>query len=112
MQLGAVAKAALPAGFGAPEWPAGSPAWLAANWVAPLAPSRVRPVLLPEELEAERRLCERARGGDRTALGQLLERHGPRLYRSVLLPRLGNMTLAEEALSHTYLRVVERIAQF
>jgi RNA polymerase sigma factor (sigma-70 family) len=69
-------------------------------------------VLLPEELETERRLCERARDGDRAALGSLLERHGPRLYRAVLLPRLGNPALAEEALSLTYLRVVERIGQF
>jgi RNA polymerase sigma factor (sigma-70 family) len=69
-------------------------------------------VLLPEELEAERGLCERARRGDRTALGQLLERHGPRLYRAVLLPRLGSPALAEEALSLTYLRVVERIERF
>jgi RNA polymerase sigma factor (sigma-70 family) len=69
-------------------------------------------VLQPAELETERGLCERARGGDRSALGRLLEAHGPRLYRAVLLPRLGNPALAEEALSLTYLRVVERIAQF
>jgi RNA polymerase sigma factor (sigma-70 family) len=72
----------------------------------------VRGVLMPEELEAERRLCDLACGGDRAALGKLLERHGPRLYRAVLLPRLGNRALAEEALSLTYLRVVERIARF
>src|SRR5688500_12757480 len=36
------------------------------------------------ELEAERQLCERARGGDRAALGQLLRSHGPRLFRAVL----------------------------
>ena len=69
-------------------------------------------MLLPEELEAERGLCERARAGDRSALGKILEAHGPRLYRAVLLPRLGSRALAEEALSLTYLRVVERIAQF
>jgi RNA polymerase sigma factor (sigma-70 family) len=74
--------------------------------------SRVRRVLTPGELEAEERLCERARAGDRTALGALLEQHGPRLYRAVLLPRLGNRALAEEALSLTYLRVVERIGSF
>jgi RNA polymerase sigma factor (sigma-70 family) len=69
-------------------------------------------VLDAAELEVERGLCERARGGDRAALGRLLETHGPRLYRSVLLPRLGSPALAEEALSLTYLRVVERIATF
>src|ERR1051325_10574448 len=52
-------------------------------------------------LEAERRLCDRARGGDRAALGQLLRDHGPRLFRAVLLPRLGSRAAAEEALSVT-----------
>ena len=65
-----------------------------------------------EELEAERRLCERAQAGDREALGQILRNHGPRLYRSVLLPRLGNTAAAEEALSVTYMKVVERFEQF
>jgi RNA polymerase sigma-70 factor (ECF subfamily) len=69
-------------------------------------------VALPEELDAERRLCERARTGDKRALGALLTEHGPRLYRSVLLPRLGSAAAAEEALSLTYLKVVERFAQF
>jgi RNA polymerase sigma-70 factor (ECF subfamily) len=64
------------------------------------------------ELEAERQLCERARSGDRDALGQLLRSHGPRLFRAVLLPRLGSRAAAEEALSVTYLKVVERFDQF
>jgi RNA polymerase sigma factor (sigma-70 family) len=64
------------------------------------------------ELADERRLCERAHGGDRSALGQLLRLHGPRLYRAVLLPRLGSKAAAEEALSVTYLKVVERFEQF
>lgn len=112
MQLGAAADPAVPWGLGAPAWPGRAFGGLARDWGGPGAPSRVRPVLPPEELEAERRLCERACGGDRTALGAILERHGPRLYRAVLLPRLGSPALAEEALSLTYLRVVERIAQF
>jgi RNA polymerase sigma-70 factor (ECF subfamily) len=64
------------------------------------------------DLEAERLLCERARAGDRAALGQLLRRYGPILYRSVLLPKLGSEAAAQEALSETYARVVERFAQF
>jgi RNA polymerase sigma factor (sigma-70 family) len=64
------------------------------------------------ELAEERRLCERAHGGDRAALGALLRAHGPRLYRAVLLPRLGSRAAAEEALSVTYLKVVERFDQF
>ncbi len=73
--------------------------------------ARVAAVPTPE-LEEERLLCERACGGDREALGALLRRHGPRLYRSALLPRLGSAAAAEEALSSVYLRVVEKIAQF
>ena len=64
------------------------------------------------ELEAERELCARAKSGDRNALGAILGKHGPRLYQSVLLPRLGQRAAAEEALSLTYLKVVERFAQF
>jgi RNA polymerase sigma factor (sigma-70 family) len=63
-------------------------------------------------LGEERRLCERAHGGDRAALGALLRAHGPRLFRAVLLPRLGSRAAAEEALSVTYLKVVERFDQF
>jgi RNA polymerase sigma factor (sigma-70 family) len=64
------------------------------------------------ELAAERSLCARAHAGDRAALGQLLRQHGPRLFRAVLLPRLGSAAAAEEALSVTYLKVVERFDQF
>lgn len=72
----------------------------------------VRLVNTDPDLEAERHLCERAGTGDRAALGDLLRQHGPRLYRSVLLPRLGSSVLAEEALSITYMKVVERFQQF
>lgn len=77
-------------------------------------PNRPAPPGLPDsaELERERVLCERARAGDRAALGQLLRQHGPRLFRAVLLPRLGSRPAAEEALSVTYLKVVERFDQF
>jgi RNA polymerase sigma-70 factor (ECF subfamily) len=70
------------------------------------------PQLNGDELAAEQGLCARARQGDREALGQLLRKHGPRLYRSVLLPRLGSPAAAEEALSVTYVKVVERFEQF
>ena len=64
------------------------------------------------ELAAERALVERAQAGDRDALGAILRQHGPRLYRSLLLPRLGSTALAEEALSRTYVKVLERFDQF
>ena len=63
-------------------------------------------------LERERVLAARAQDGDREALAELLRLHGPRLYRSVLLPRLGSHVAAEDALSVTYMKVVERISQF
>lgn len=76
-------------------------------------PGMVAPVAVARtDLEAERELCERARSGDRTALGQILRRYGPVLYRSVLLPRLGRDALAQDALAETYARVVERFHQF
>jgi RNA polymerase sigma-70 factor (ECF subfamily) len=64
------------------------------------------------ELDAEWALVERAQAGERDALGAILRKHGPRLYRSVLLPRLGSADTAEEALSRTYVKVLERFDQF
>jgi RNA polymerase sigma factor (sigma-70 family) len=80
----------------------------------PFQPPRPPGGLLPtaEELAEERALCDRAHTGDRAALGALLRQHGPRLFRAVLLPRLGSRAAAEEALSVTYLKVVERFDQF
>jgi RNA polymerase sigma-70 factor (ECF subfamily) len=65
----------------------------------------------PSDLDRERELLGRAQRGDRAALGELLTRYGPVLYRSVLLPRLGDPVAAEQALADTYARVVERIGQ-
>lgn len=65
-----------------------------------------------DALSAEGRLVERAKAGDRTAIGELLSHHGPALYRSVLLPRLGSEAAAKDALSEVYARVVERFDRF
>lgn len=67
---------------------------------------------VPVPNEAERELCERARDGDRDALGRLLRTYGPVLYRSVLLPRLGSEAVAQDALAETFARVVERFPTF
>ncbi len=61
---------------------------------------------------ADHVLVDRAQGGDRVALGELLHKYGPGLYRSVLLPRLGTETAAKEALAETYAKVVANIAKF
>lgn len=61
---------------------------------------------------ADQALVTRAQAGDRAALGELLHKHGPGLYRSVLLPRLGSEAAAKEALSETYAKVVANISKF
>ena len=66
----------------------------------------------PFSAETEQALVVRAKQGDRAALGELLSCFGPTLFRSVLYPRLGDVTVAEQALGDTYARVVERIASF
>jgi RNA polymerase sigma-70 factor (ECF subfamily) len=75
-------------------------------------PAPLGALLDSAELVEERALCDRAQAGDKNALGQVLRRHGPRLYRAVLLPRLGSAAAAEEALSTTYLKVVQHFHQF
>jgi RNA polymerase sigma-70 factor (ECF subfamily) len=62
--------------------------------------------------EVERKLCEQAKAGDKGALATLLRKHGPILYRTVLLPRLGSEAAAQDALADTYMRVLERFDQF
>jgi len=66
----------------------------------------------PDALELERLVVQRAQGGDRAAMGQLLVSHGPALYRRVLLPRLGSDAAAKDALAETYAKAVARIDQF
>jgi RNA polymerase sigma-70 factor (ECF subfamily) len=60
----------------------------------------------------DRQLVARAQAGDRAALGELLHKYGPGLYRSVLLPRLGSEAAAKDALAETYAKVVANIGKF
>lgn len=76
-----------------------------ATILRPVAVQRMDPAV-------ERDLCDRAKAGDRAALGKLLRTYGPVLYRSVLLPRLGSEAIAQDALGETYARVVERFDQY
>jgi RNA polymerase sigma-70 factor (ECF subfamily) len=84
--------------------------------VAPAVPFILARVSGPADRDAqkerERRLVDRARSGDMTAMGELLAAHGPSLYRTVLLPRLGSQAAAEDALSEVYARVIKRFDQF
>jgi RNA polymerase sigma factor (sigma-70 family) len=70
---------------------------------------------VPEDatrLREEERLVERARAGDREALRPLLERYGPLLYSTVILPRLGNEAEAEDVLRDTLLAAVDHLSGF
>lgn len=72
----------------------------------------VTPSARQEQAWDEQRLVERAKGGDRTALGKLLTHFGPKLFRAVLLPRLGSEARARDALSATYEKVIERLDRY
>lgn len=62
--------------------------------------------------ETDHELVERAKAGDRVSLSKLLLRHGPPVYRSVLLPRLGSEAAAQDALSETYAKVLTKLHLF
>jgi RNA polymerase sigma-70 factor (ECF subfamily) len=84
--------------------------------VAPAVPFILARVSWPTDGDAqkehERRLVDRGRSGDMAAIGELLATHGPALYRTVLLPRLGSAAAAEDALGEVYARVLKRFDSF
>jgi RNA polymerase sigma factor (sigma-70 family) len=98
------------------SWPAfafASRAVAASPATAALRFGMVRRVAVARpDLDAERELVGRAHAGDKAALGQVLRKYGPTLYRAVLLPRLGSEAVAQDALAETYARVVERFHLF
>jgi len=61
---------------------------------------------------AELDLVTRIRAGDRAAWGDIYDAHAARLYRAVLLPRLGDPQAAEDALSETFRAAIERFEQY
>ncbi len=66
----------------------------------------------PAWLERERALLGRVRAGDRGALGELYDAFARPLYTRVLLPRLGDRALAEEALAVTFERVLTGVSAY
>lgn len=62
--------------------------------------------------EWERRVVERAKKGDRGAIGELYDGYASELYRKILMPRLGNPQAAEDALAETFRTAIERIDAF
>lgn len=67
---------------------------------------------LGDRLDRERDLLERVRGGEAAAFGELYDAYAARLYRAVLLPRLGDVQAAEDALAETFRTALERIEGF
>lgn len=64
------------------------------------------------ELEEEQRLVEEAQRGNLDAMRPLLERYAQPLYGTVILPRLGDASSAEEVLRDTLATAVEKIQRF
>jgi len=65
-----------------------------------------------ERLRWEKRCLRRAREGDRAAFAELYEAYADRLFRRVLMPRLGNRQAAEDALSETFRTLLEKMDDF
>jgi RNA polymerase sigma-70 factor (ECF subfamily) len=59
------------------------------------------------DLSWERACLRRVRGGDREAFAELYRAFAPRLYSRILMPKLGHAHAAEEALSETFLSLLE-----
>ena len=74
--------------------------------------ARLDAVMGNEKPWDEAQLIILAKQGDQRALGALLTHHGPRLYRAVLLPRLGDEARAKDALSTTYLRIIQKLDRY
>jgi RNA polymerase sigma-70 factor (ECF subfamily) len=64
------------------------------------------------ELLEEQRQVEAAQAGHLDAMRPLLERYSQPLYATVILPRLGDRTSAEEVLRDTLATAVEKIGRF
>ena len=63
------------------------------------------------DLAWERRCLERMRRGQSAAFGELYRVFAPKLYLEVLMPRLGNVQLAEDALADTFSSFLEHHAE-
>ncbi|MCB9598163.1 MAG: RNA polymerase sigma factor [Sandaracinaceae bacterium] len=63
-------------------------------------------------LSRERGLVAAARRGETAAVAELYRAFAARLYRTILMPRLGNAQAAEDALSETFRTALERLDGF
>lgn len=63
------------------------------------------------DLAWERRCLTRMQRGERAAFGELYRVLAPKLYREVLMPKLGHAQLAEDALADTFSSFLEHYGQ-
>tara|TARA_B110000037_G_C17086398_1_gene492119 strand:+ start:987 stop:1541 length:555 start_codon:yes stop_codon:yes gene_type:complete len=63
-------------------------------------------------LDQERILVARLKNGDRSALSDIYQHFGEKIYREAILPRLPVVELAEDVLATTFARAMEKIEQF
>ncbi|MBT8492423.1 MAG: RNA polymerase sigma factor [Deltaproteobacteria bacterium] len=67
---------------------------------------------LDPELENERQLVEEAKAGNPKAMRPIFERYADPLYGTIILPRLGDPTTAEDVLRDTFITAIEKIHKF
>ena len=65
-----------------------------------------------EQLEEEQRLVREAQRGHLDAMRPIFERYATPLYATVILPRVGDATTAEDVLRDTFVSAVEKIRSF
>ncbi len=65
-----------------------------------------------DRLAWEKKCVEAALRGDRRAFAELYKEYAPRIFQRVLMPKLGNRTAAEDALSETFRVGLERLGQW
>ena len=65
-----------------------------------------------QRLRWERERIGRAQQGDTAAFSDLYRSYAPEVFARVLMPRLGNRTAAEDALSETFRTAFEGITKF
>ena len=63
----------------------------------------------PERLAWEKPLVARAKGGDAAAFAELYRAYAPLVFARILVPKLGDRTAAEDALSETFRSAFERL---
>jgi len=67
---------------------------------------------LDAKLESERQLVEEAQRGNSDAMRPIFEQYADPLYSTVILPRLGDPTTAEDVLRDTFIAAIEKISRF